>query len=57
MTASYRTASLPSGPHWPVTVLPYGGGKQWLAEGIDDLMAIDPSRLTSVIHRRVYDAT
>jgi hypothetical protein len=40
-----------------VTILPHGGGKQWLAEGIDDLLAIDRSRLTSVIHQRVYDAT
>jgi hypothetical protein len=56
--ASHRT-DLPvsSGPEWHVTVLPYGGGKQWLAQGIEDLLAIDPSQLTSVIHRRVYDAT
>jgi hypothetical protein len=46
-----------AGPMWPVTILPNGGGKQWLRLGIDDLLAIDPDRLTNVIHRRVYDAT
>jgi Domain of unknown function(DUF2779) len=47
----------PLGPQWPVTVLPNGGGKQWLKQGIDDLLAIDPAQLTRVIHRRVYNAT
>src|SRR6266498_5276065 len=50
-------SALPSGPEWPVTVLPNGGGKRWLAQGIDNLLAIDPTQLTSMIHRRVYDAT
>jgi hypothetical protein len=49
--------ALPSAPEWHVTVLPNGGGKQWLERGIDDLLAIDPEKLTRVIHRRVYDAT
>lgn len=61
MRTSFRSADFSttpsSGPEWHVTVLPYGGGKRWLAEGIDDLLAIDRSRLTSVIHQRVYDAT
>jgi hypothetical protein len=48
---------LPAEPKWPVTVLPHGGGKRWLDEGIDDLLSIDPAILTSMVHRRVYDAT
>jgi len=48
---------LDPGPEWPVTVLPGGGGKRWLAEGAEDLLALDPQRLTSPLHRRVYDAT
>ena len=47
----------PSGPEWPVTVLPNGSGKRWLAQGIFNLLAIDPAQLTRVIDRRVYDAT
>ena len=38
-------------------MLPNGGGKAWLAKGIDDLLSIDPTQLTNAIHRRVYDAT
>jgi hypothetical protein len=37
--------------------LPNGSGKRWLAQGIDDLLKIDPAQLTRVIDRRVYDAT
>lgn len=47
----------PSGPEWPVTILPYGGGKRWLNTGVTDLTVIDPAELTSPVHRRVYDAT
>lgn len=53
---SSRAAPSPA-PEWPVTVLPNGGGKRWLMQGIVDLLAIDPAQLTHVIHRRVYDAT
>lgn len=48
---------LESAPIWPVTILPNGGGKQWLMQGIDDLLAIDPDQLNNVVHRRIYDAT
>ncbi|MCS3731377.1 DUF2779 domain-containing protein [Bradyrhizobium betae] len=51
------TSTLPSGPEWPVTVLPNGSGKRWLAQGILDLLAIDPAQLTRVIDRRVHEAT
>jgi Domain of unknown function(DUF2779) len=50
-------SALPSGPEWPVTVLPNGSGKRWRAQGVDDLLAIDPAQLTRVIDRRVYNAT
>ncbi len=46
----------PLGPEWPVTVL-HGKGKQWSAQGIFDLLAIDSAQLTRVIDRRIYDAT
>ena len=50
-------SALDLGPEWHVSILPNGGGKRWLEQGIDDLLAIDPAQLTRVIHRRVYDAT
>lgn len=54
---SYCSAALPSGPEWPVTVLPNGGGKRWLERNVTDLFAVDPSELTSVLHKRVHHAT
>ena len=50
-------AGLPPGPDWPVTVLPNGGGKRWLAEGVTDLLQVDPARLRSPSHVRVHRAT
>ncbi len=50
-------SALPSGPQWPVTILPNGSGKRWLDQGIFDLLAIDPAQLARVIDRRIYDAT
>lgn len=41
------------GPEWPVTILPGGGGKRWLEQGVEDLFALDPALLTSPVHRRV----
>ncbi len=55
--AAYCHAGLPSGPEWPVTVLPYGGGKRWIEKGIDDLLKIDAAALTNATHKRVYEAT
>ena len=55
--AGYCHAALPDGPDWPVTVLPNGGGKRWLDRNVADLFAIDPSELTSVMHKRVHHAT
>jgi hypothetical protein len=50
-------SALPPGPEWPVTVLPNGGGKRWLAQEITDLFKIDREALTNELHRRVYEAT
>lgn len=36
--AAYCGRDLPPGPEWPVTVLPYGGGKSWLKKGVEDLL-------------------
>lgn len=49
--------SSPPGPEWQVSILPFGGGKRWLAEGVSDLTKVDPAALTNQTHRRVYDAT
>ena len=50
-------SSLPTGPEWPVTVLPNGGGKRWLEKGIENLADVDLSELRSEVHRRVHRAT
>ena len=50
-------AGLAVGPEWPVTVLPYGGGKKWLAKGVTDLCAVDPAALTNATHAKVHAAT
>jgi hypothetical protein len=55
--AKYCHSSLPPPPEWPVTILPHGGGKKWLADGIDDLLALEPGKLGSDLHRRVHAAT
>ncbi|WP_375396452.1 DUF2779 domain-containing protein [uncultured Sphingomonas sp.] len=55
--AGYCHAVLPIGPEWPVTVLPHGGGKRWVEQGIIDLLAVDPVALTNAIHARVHRAT
>ncbi len=34
----YCRRDLPPGPDWPVTLLPYGGGKKWVSQGILDLL-------------------
>lgn len=54
---SHCHATLPAGPEWPVTVLPHGGGKRWIEQGIVDLLAVDPAALTNVTHARVRRAT
>ena len=53
----WTTAALPAGPEWPVTVLPNGGGKRWVEQGIVDLFVVDPAALTNATHARVHRAT
>lgn len=50
-------SALPPDPEWPVTVLPNGGGKRWLAQDVRDLLGINPEALTNDLHRRVHQAT
>lgn len=50
-------SALPPAPEWPVTVLPNGGGKRWVAAGVDDLLAVDPVQLTNPNHQRIHRAT
>lgn len=55
--ATYCEKDHPTGPEWPVTLLPRGAGKRFLAEGIEDLTLIDPAALSSDMHRRIHRAT
>lgn len=55
--AGYCHAALPARPEWPVTLLPHGGGKRWVEQGIVDLLAIDPAALTNATHARIHRAT
>lgn len=54
--AAYCARSLPPGPEWPVTILPNGGGKKWLREGIQDLLKLSENDLNEK-HARVLAAT
>lgn len=55
--AAYCHRDTPAGPEWPVTVLPHGGGKRWLGEGIADLLDVDENLLTNPTHQKVHRAT
>ena len=55
--AMHCHSALPTGPEWPVTILPNGGGKRWLEMGIESLADVDPSELKSEVHRHVHRAT
>ena len=55
--AGYCHSHLPAGPEWPVTVLPHGGGKRWIEQGIFDLLVVDPAALTNATHTKVHQAT
>jgi hypothetical protein len=54
--AAYCSRDLQPGPEWPVTVLPYGGGKRWLELGVDDLLDLAESELNDR-HARILAAT
>ena len=43
--SAHCSRHLPAGPEWPVTVLPHGGGRKWLEQGVTDLLALDESAL------------
>ncbi len=55
--ASHCGSVLPKGPDWPVTILPRGGGRAWLDQGIEDLLAVDPKGLPNATQRRIHHAT
>ena len=55
--AAHCHAALPPAPDWPVTVLPHGGGKRWLEQGVVDLLDVDPETLTNPTHQKVFKAT
>ncbi len=55
--AGFCSSALPPGPAWPVTILPYGGGRRWLEQGVDDLIAVNPAALNNAMHQRVHLAT
>lgn len=54
---NYCSRDMPKGPEWPVTILPNGGGKPWLAKGFEDLLAVPEEELTRDVHRVVLRAT
>lgn len=53
---SYCGRDLPPAPAWPMTLLPSGGGKRWIAKGIDDLLAVPEDALNDH-HARILRAT
>lgn len=53
----YCNRDLPAGPEWPVTILPNGGGKAFLNDGIIDLLEVDASSLRNAKHARIHRAT
>ena len=55
--SAYCQAHVPEIPPWPVTVLPAGGGKRWLALGVVNLLEVDAAALTNTIQKRVHRAT
>jgi uncharacterized protein DUF2779 len=55
--SNHCQAAQPPGPEWPVSILPFGGGKRWIEQNIHDLLQVKRDALTNEIHRRVYDAT
>ncbi|MBA4043482.1 MULTISPECIES: DUF2779 domain-containing protein [Alphaproteobacteria] len=54
--SAYCSRHLPPGPEWPVTVLPNGGGKRWLENGIADLLDLSEGDLNDR-HARILAAT
>jgi hypothetical protein len=48
---------LPAAPEWPVTILPYGRGKRFLAEHIGDLLKLDPADLSHETDKLIHRAT
>jgi hypothetical protein len=53
---AYCSRDLPPGPEWPVTLLPYGGGKRWVAKGVEDLLELAESDLNAK-HAQILAAT
>ena len=52
----YCHKDLPPGLEWPVTLLPHGGGKKWVGQGISDLLALTEGELNSK-NARILAAT
>ena len=54
--AGWCNRDMPAGPEWPVTILPNGGGRKWLEQGIEDLLDLDEREL-SQRNARIVAAT
>lgn len=54
--AAWCGRGAPPGPEWPVTLLPYGGGRKWAAQGISNLLELDVSQLSGK-HAQIVAAT
>jgi CRISPR/Cas system-associated exonuclease Cas4 (RecB family) len=53
---AYCSRDLPAGPEWPVTLLPYGGGKRWVEKGVESLLDLAESDLNPK-HAQILAAT
>lgn len=54
--AAYCSRNEPAPPDWPVTILPHGGDKKWLSQGVVDLLELDETTLP-VKQARIVRAT
>lgn len=54
--AAYCSLDLPPGPEWPVTLLPYGAGKKWAGQGIENLLDV-PADALKLRDARIQAAT
>lgn len=52
--SDYCRSISPPGPKWPVTILPNGAGKGFIARGITDLLELDEAALPEKLARIVW---
>ena len=58
--SGYCRSQEPTGPEWPIALLPHTGRKvaaAWGAQGIHDLRGVPEGGLANVLHNRIHQAT